>query len=263
MNTSVSSHSARTISLVAAVLTFAIGVSAQSAPPQQVSARKMLYPQRELGDWQKYPVRTIQDISPVPKVVPLDRFGGRTDRYFTSTGCRFYGQQLNYPEVFRAIGKYAGAISINVYGIWQLDAETTEMWERESGKPFMVTEFYAKGEDSGMPNHTGAGWLVHTQDDRGLFYENFVLALLQSRASVGWHWFKYQDNDPDDPHAEASNVDSNKGIVDRLYKPYDALLSRMRDLNLKMYGVADVFDAAAATHTANVDASSSSAIQKP
>jgi hypothetical protein len=40
---------------------------------------------------------------------------------------------------------------------------------------------------------------------RGLFYENFVLALLQSRTCVGWHWFKYQDNDPDDPHAEASN----------------------------------------------------------
>jgi hypothetical protein len=79
---------------------------------------------------------------------------------------------------------------------------------------FLVTEFYAKGEDSGMPNHTGAGWLVHTQDDRGLFYEDFILALLESRACVGWQWFKYQDNDPDDPHAEASNRDSNKGIVD-------------------------------------------------
>jgi hypothetical protein len=95
-----------------------------------------------------------------------------------------------------------------------------------------------------MPNHTGAGWLVHTQDDRGLFYENFVLALLASRACVGWHWFKYQDNDPDDPHAEASNKDSNKGIVDRCYKPYDPLLARMRDLNRKMYGISDAIDSA-------------------
>jgi hypothetical protein len=158
-------------------------------------------------------------------------------------GSRFYGQQPNDPEVFRAVGRYAGAISINIYGIWQLDDATTEMWERESGKPFMVTEFYAKGEDSGMPNHTGAGWLVHTQDDRGMFYENFVLALIQSRNCVGWHWFKYQDNDPDDPHAEASNKDSNKGIVDRYYKPYSPLLNRMRDLNLKMYEIADAFDA--------------------
>jgi hypothetical protein len=495
MNPNVPSHSARTILLVVSALTLAVAVTAQPAPQRQVPARKMLYPQRELSDWQNYPVRTVQDISPAPKVVRLDRFGGRVDRHFTRTGfyytrkidgrwwfidpdghlylnaavasvtpgsssasttalaksfgtqaewmnktsgllisngfngagswsdvrllraapeqsshplsyavnldimsaygnkrggtynvpghkgypenvifvfdpafqtfadqyvaakiadyrddpniigyfsdneipmlranldgflrlpvgdpgrqaadhwmqehhattptddlrieflqyeadryfqvvssairkadpnhmylgCRFYGQQLSDPEVFRAIGKYADAISINVYGIWQLEAETTAMWEHESGKPFMVTEFYAKGEDSGMPNHTGAGWLVHTQDDRGLFYENFVLALLESRACVGWQWFKYQDNDPDDPHAEASNVDSNKGIVDRLYKPYDPLLIRMRDLNLKVYGISDVFDAAARhaaanAHHANVDASSSSTMRKP
>jgi hypothetical protein len=472
MNTSIPSHSARIISPAFAALALAIAVSAQPAPQHQIPARKMLYPQREYGDWQNYPVRTVQDISPAPTAVPLDRFGGRADRRFASTGfyrtrkidgrwwfidpaghpylnaavvsvtpanspaatvalantfgtqadwmsktrdlllangfnsegawsdvslliadpaqsshplayavnldimgaygnkhggtynvpghkgypentifaldpafatfadqyvaariadyrkdpnllgyfsdneipllranldgflrlpasdpgrlaaerwmrlhhattptdalriafleyeaahyfrvvssairkadphhlylgCRFYGQQLSDPEMFHAIGKYADVVAINVYGVWQVDAETTAMWEGQSGKPFMVTEFYAKGEDSGMTNHTGAGWLVHTQDDRGLFYENFVLALLESRACVGWQWFKYQDNDPDDPHAEASNVDSNKGIVDRLYKPYDPLLTRMRDLNLKMYGVADVFDAAA------------------
>jgi hypothetical protein len=472
MNSSAPSYAARTILLAVSALTLAIVASAQSAPQRQIPARKMLYPQREYGDWQNYPVRTVQDISPAPKTVRLDRFGGRADRKFTKTGfyytrkidgrwwfidpaghlylnaavasvtpanspapaaalaktfgtqeawmsatralllsngfngagawsdvgllraapaqsshplsyavnleimnaygvkhggtynvpghkgypentifafdpafesfadeyvatkvadyrndpnllgyfsdneipllranldgflrlpagdpgrqaaeqwmrdrhadaptdalridflqyeaeqyfrvvssairkadpnhlylgCRFYGEQLHDPEMFRAVGKYAGVIAINVYGVWQPDAETTGMWERESGKPFMVTEFYAKGEDSGMTNRTGAGWLVHTQDDRGVFYENFVLALIESRVCVGWQWFKYQDNDPDDPHAELSNVDSNKGIVDRLYKPYDPLLTRMRDLNLKMYGAADVFDAAA------------------
>jgi hypothetical protein len=471
MNTNASSHSARTIFPVVTALTLGIGVSAQTAPQHQIAAQKMLYPQREYSDWQNYPVRAVQDVSPAPEAVRLDRFGGRVDRHSTNTGfyctrkidgrwwfidpdghpylsaavatvtpgssptsaaaltntfgtqeewmskthglllsngfngvgawsdarllratpaqsshplayvvnldimnaygakhggtydvpghkgypentifafdpafetfadqyvaakiadyrddpnlvgyfsdneipllranldgflqlpandpgrqaadqwmrdhhattptdalridflqyeaeqyfrvvssairkadpnhlylgCRFYGQQLNDPEMFRAIGKYADVISINVYGVWQVDGETTGMWEHESGKPFMVTEFYAKGEDSRMPNHTGAGWLVHTQDDRGLFYENFVLALLESRICVGWQWFKYQDNDPDDPHAELSNRDSNKGIVDRAYKPYNALLIRMRELNLKMYGLVDVFDAA-------------------
>jgi len=105
-----------------------------------------------------------------------------------------------------------GADSVGEHNLPDSDAERCK--SRCHSKPFLVTEFYAKGEDSGMPNHTGAGWLVHTQDDRGLFYENFVLALLESRACVGWQWFKYQDNDPDDPHAEASNRDSNKGIVD-------------------------------------------------
>jgi hypothetical protein len=63
-------------------------------------------------------------------------------------GSRFHGQALHDPELFRAAGKYAGVVSVNVYGIWQLDSETTATWERESGKPFIVTEFYAKGEDS-------------------------------------------------------------------------------------------------------------------
>jgi hypothetical protein len=495
MNTSVSSHSGRAILLVITAFTLDVVVSAQPAPRHQIPAEKMLYPQRVYSDWQNYPVRTVQDISPAPKTVALDRFGGRVDRHFKSSGffytqkidgrwwfidpdghpylnaavasvspanspastaafaktfgtqtewmsrtrelllsngfngagawsnvsllaaapaqpshplayainleimnaygakhggtydvpghkgypqntifafdaafetfadeyvaakvaeyredpnligyfsdneipllrtnldgflqlpandpgrqaaeqwmrdhhastptdvlridflqyeaeqyfrvvssairkadphhlylgCRFYGQQLSAPEMFRAVGKYADVISINIYGIWQVDAETTGMWEDESGKPFMVTEFYAKGVDSGMPNTTGAGWLVHTQDDRGIFYENFVLALLESRVCVGWHWFKYQDNDPDDPHAELSNRDSNKGIVDRLYKPYDPLLIRMRDLNLKTYGVADVFDAAAShvaanAHRANVDTSSNPTTPNP
>jgi hypothetical protein len=83
-----------------------------------------------------------------------------------------------------------------------------------------------------------------TSVPNSLFYENFVLALLASRACVGWHWFKYQDNDPDDPHAEASNKDSNKGIVDRFYKPYGPLLARMRDLNRKTYSISDAIDSA-------------------
>jgi hypothetical protein len=61
-------------------------LSPRAVGPQQISAGKMLYPQRELSDWQNYPIRTIQDISPAPKPVSLDQFGGRVDRHFTRTG---------------------------------------------------------------------------------------------------------------------------------------------------------------------------------
>ena len=47
-------------------------------------------------------------------------------------------------------------------------------------KPFIVTEWYAKGMDSGMANTTGAGFVVKTQADRGRFYQNFTLGLLES-----------------------------------------------------------------------------------
>jgi hypothetical protein len=161
-------------------------------------------------------------------------------------GCRYTAQQLDDPELFRVIGKYADAVSINYYSAWVPPAAAMAMWEREAGKPFMITEFYVKGEETGLPNLTGAGWLVHTQEDRGLFYQTFVLDLLESGKCVGWDWFKYQDNDPGDPKAELSNLNSNKGIVDAQYKPYEPLLQAMRPLNVRVYQVADYFDGLAA-----------------
>ena len=165
-------------------------------------------------------------------------------------GCRYTSQQLLEPALFRAAGRYANAVSINYYSVWRPDAASMDMWEHEAHKPFLITEFYVKAEDSGMPNHTGAGWLVHSQADRGIFYQNFVLAVLESGKCVGWHWFKYQDNDPTDAHAELSNLDSNKGIVDFEYKPYIPLLAMMRQMNVRIYQAADYF----AKHSAKATA---------
>lgn len=61
-----------------------------------------------------------------------------------------------------------------------------------------------------------------------MFYQNFILALLTSKVCVGWHWFKYADNDPDaSPDPDPSNIDSNKGIINNLYVPYNDLLDDM------------------------------------
>jgi hypothetical protein len=70
-----------------------------------------------------------------------------------------------------------------------------------------------------------------------------VLQLIQSKSIIGWHWFKYQDNDPNDPHAELSNRDSNKGVVNINYQIYAPLLERMKQLNPNAYALADYFDA--------------------
>jgi hypothetical protein len=94
-----------------------------------------------------------------------------------------------------------------------------------------------------MPNTTGAGWLVKTQADRGLFYQNFTLGLLESKGCVGWHHFKYQDNDPDNPNVDPSNRDSNKGFVTSRFEEYGAFLKRMRELNLNVYPLAGFLDA--------------------
>ena len=157
-------------------------------------------------------------------------------------GSRFHGRVLNYPEVFRAAGPWVDVVSLNYYGYWTPVKERMTMWERESKKPFLVTEWYAKGMDSGLANISGAGWTVKTQADRGKFYQNFALGLLENPNCVGWHWFKYIDNDPTNTTADPSNTNSNKGIVTARYEPYPPLLDAMRELNQRAYRLIDFFD---------------------
>ncbi len=157
-------------------------------------------------------------------------------------GARFHGSALRSPEIFRGAGPYVDVVSVNYYNAWTPDPERLAMWSRESGKPVIITEWYAKGMDSGLANTSSAGWLVKTQRDRGLFYENFTLGLLQSKACVGWHWFKYIDNDPTDTRSDPSNLDSNKGILSNRYEPYTPLLDSMKRINERVYGLVDYFD---------------------
>ena len=83
---------------------------------------------------------------------------------------------------------------------------------------------------------------MKTQTDRGLFYQNFTLALLQSKVCVGWDWFKYADNDPTDDKTDPSNRDANKGIVNIFYKPYQPLLEAMKSINERAYSLVQYFD---------------------
>ena len=159
-------------------------------------------------------------------------------------GSRFHRPAVKKASVWRAAGRWCDVISINYYGVWTPFEKDLENWFRWSGKPCLITEFYAKGVDSGMANKSGAGWLVRTQADRGAFYQNFTLALLESKTCVGWHWFKYMDNDPANPRTDPSNKDSNKGIFNVRYEPYQPLIDAMTDLNFRIYPLTKHFDSA-------------------
>jgi hypothetical protein len=159
-------------------------------------------------------------------------------------GSRFHGGAVRLPEVFRAAGRHIDVVSVNYYHAWSPDLDLMRSWSEQSGKPILITEWYAKGVDSGMANLGGAGWLVKTQADRGHFYQNFTLGLLESKVCVGWHWFRYMDNDPDDHTVDPSNRDSNKGILSNRYAEYEELLDAMRDLNIRTHGIIRHFDQA-------------------
>jgi len=157
-------------------------------------------------------------------------------------GCRFNGYEKTTKEVMEAAGKYLDLISINYYDHWTPDVGDMRNWTAWSGKPFIITEWYVKGEDSGMGNYSGAGWVVKTQQERGLFYQNFTLGLLESGNCVGWHWFKYQDNDPENKAVDPSNTDANKGILNNHYQLYTPLTDKMKELNDQVYHLINVFD---------------------
>ena len=160
-------------------------------------------------------------------------------------GCRFnqWNYELVNDEMFKTAGKYMDILSINHYQKWEPDAQAVQNWGAWSGKPFFVTEFYTKGEDSELPNTTGAGWNVRTQAERGYFYQNFVLKLIESKVCVGWHWFTYQDNDPENPNTDPSNRDSNKGMVTWDFQYYSPLLDNMEELNGNVYQLTRFYDA--------------------
>jgi len=142
----------------------------------------------------------------------------------------------------QAVGPYVDILSVNYYGVWTPNMNSMKNWGDNLGKPFMVTEFYTKGEDSGLANTSGAGWIVKTQLERGYAYQNYVLSLLESKCCVGWHWFKYMDNDPTILDAEPSNINGNKGLVTIQYDPYVPMMNKMKELNLKVYNLIDYFD---------------------
>lgn len=157
-------------------------------------------------------------------------------------GARYHSAAYNFSAVFKAAGRYCDIISVNYYWAWTPSKDLMDMWMKNAQKPFMITEWYAKAEDSGMANIGGAGWLVHTQKDRGAYYQNFTLSLLRHQGCVGWHWFKYADNDPDAKGVDPSNLDSNKGIVTSRYVTYPPLLDAMREVNQRTYNLIEAID---------------------
>src|SRR5579872_5665929 len=87
-----SSRAAEIALLAMCALILAAEVS-PSAVKHEIAARKMLYPQRELSEWQMYPVRTVQDLRPTPREVALDRFGGRRDKSYQTSGF-YYSRKI-------------------------------------------------------------------------------------------------------------------------------------------------------------------------
>ena len=166
----------------------------------------------------------------------------RHDAEHLILGTRLHDWSKYNRRVVEACARYCDLVSINYYARWQPETDFLANLKAWCGtKPFLVSEFYTKAEDATYKgikyaNVEGGGWLVRTQKNRGEFYQNFCLRLLEARNCVGWVHFEYNDGYDSDGKA------SNKGIVSIEYEPYKSFLLPMRQLNLAVYSLIDYYD---------------------
>jgi len=141
-------------------------------------------------------------------------------------GSRLHGRCISEPVI-----KAAGAcdvVSINYYHRWEAERERTKSWTKWSQKPFLVGEFYAMTvpKDKAVPKSSGAGFRVLNYEDAGDFYQHYTKSLLKDIPNcVGWHWFKYADDNPI----------SRKGIVGQQGEIRAPLIEKMKALNEQAY----------------------------
>jgi hypothetical protein len=140
-------------------------------------------------------------------------------------GCRIHAAVKYDSLLVKAICNNVDVNTINFYGAWEPSTADMDMWIN-AGKPFFISEFYTKAQDSGLGNEDGAGWAVYTQQDRVNHFENFAMTCLSHRGSVGWTWFRYMDKN-----------DANKGIVSENYEVYEDLVASMQNLSKDVYNL--------------------------
>ena len=67
-------------------------------------------------------------------------------------GSRFMSPNFQNPFIWKAAAPYCDVVAVNYYGCWGPRLDEVAYWQTLCPRPIMITEFYVKGEDSGLPN---------------------------------------------------------------------------------------------------------------
>ena len=161
-------------------------------------------------------------------------------------GSRLFDSSMYNEWTVKACAEFCDVVSVNYYNYW---FPTVDYCKNQMGvwsdKPFIVTEFYTKGDGAGYgstpyENVEGAGWIVRDQKSRAYYYQNFTIRLLQMKNCAGWQWFEFMDNYGDG--SSSSWTGSNKGIISARFEPYTECLELMRQMHWNIYRVTDYID---------------------
>jgi hypothetical protein len=144
-------------------------------------------------------------------------------------GSRLYGKTIC--DQLMTASKTLDVVSVNYYAAWSADQGRMSQWSQLSGKPVLVSEWYAMKLDSPAEKVEGAGFRVSTEAERGMFYQNFAISLLRNPSCVGWQWFKYGGD----------TTGRQIGCVDPSYQPHEELFKYMQEMNGEVYPLARQF----------------------
>ncbi len=146
-------------------------------------------------------------------------------------GSRLHGRPRAIEGVVAASHEYMDGTSVNFYDRWSPNEQiAASTWTAD--KPCLVGEFYIKDINIQNKTQSGAGWYVNSQEDRGKFYQNSCLEFLQNKNYIGWHYFRFKDDDDG----------SNKGIVSNALTEYTGMTQYMEELNKQVYSIIDFMD---------------------
>ncbi len=145
-------------------------------------------------------------------------------------GSRIHGRTIK-PPVFKGAKGFVDVMTVNYYHRFSAEQDRLANWVACSDVPFIVSEWYAQSLESPNAQASGAGFRVKTDTDRGLYYQNLTLGLLENGGCVGWHWFKYGGD----------GQQFHKGIVSRDYTPHTEILKQMAQVNKNVYQLSTYF----------------------
>ncbi len=180
-------------------------------------------------------------------VVPAIR---AVDENVLILGTRALNAQRDSEGINRVSGHWCDVLSYNWYKDWTPDATQLDNISKWSGKPIIITEFYAKASEGDptypvtLPNTLSTtSPLVATQAERGKFYQNYCLRLLECRSVAGWYWFMYIEATPGDGTSTYMNDNTNNtGLYSNNHNLYTDFAKYVSELNGNAYSLTQYFD---------------------
>ncbi len=139
-------------------------------------------------------------------------------------GCRF--AWANNDIVLKSAARYIDIISFNKYEYSVANVGLPTGVD----KPIMIGEFHFGATDRG---HFHAGVkAAKNQEERALFYQDYMEGALKNPLIVGAHWFQYIDQ-PFTGRGDGENY--NVGLVDVADTPYKELIDKVKEIGRKLY----------------------------